>query len=436
MRRETFWIVAGCVLVLAGLLPAFSSGASPASAEKVIYSFTGGADGAQPLSDLILDSEGNLYGTTNLGGIIGGACGRFGCGTVFELKRSGSGWTADVLHSFLGGLDGTRPAAGLIFDGAGNLYGSTEFGGIGDRGTVFKLTPDSHRKWTESIIYSFPSDGSAGFSVQEHLTFDAQGNLYGATSEGGQNNKLCAANGCGAVFELTHQADGSWAETTIHAFTGAPDGGSPSSGLALDAGSFYGVTEYGGIGTCRYIYPGGDYAGGCGTAYRLTHNSDGSWTENVIYSFVGGGGRGKDASGGVLFDDKGHLLGTSLAGGDGFGTVFELEHIPGRGWQEDEVHIFYGAPDGAAPTGTMIADANGDLFGVTNTEGRRRGSSIVFRLQHSGNAWKEKILHTFSGTPDGGNPSAGLVSDSQGHLYGTTSAGGSNNLGAVYEITP
>ena len=434
MRRESFWIAAGCVLVLAGLLPAFSSDATPNSKEKVIYSFTGGADGAQPLSDLILDSEGNLYGTTNLGGTFGGACGGIGCGTVFELKRSGGGWTADVLHSFVGGLDGAGPEAGLIFDGTGSLYGTTEFGGIGDCGTVFRLTPDSHGKWTENVIYSFPSDGSAGLSPQADLMFDAQGNLYGTTSQGGYNGRC--ANQCGTVFELTPQANGSWAETTIHAFTGPPDGGNPSSGLVLDAGDFYGVTEYGGTGSCRYTYPSGSYAGGCGTVYRLTHNSDGGWTENVIYSFVGGGGRGKDASGGLLFDDKGHLLGTSLAGGDGLGTVFELEHVPGRGWQEDELHIFYGVPDGAAPTGTMIADANGDLFGVTNNEGRRRGNSIVFRLQHSGNGWKEKILHTFSGTPDGENPSAGLVSDSQGRLYGTTSAGGSNNFGAVYEITP
>jgi hypothetical protein len=125
MRREIFWIAAGCVLVLAGFLPVFSSGASPDSPEKVIYSFTGGADGGQPLSDLTLDSEGNLYGTTNLGGTSGAICDPFGCGTVFELKRTQDGWKEQVLYTFAGGYDGAYPVGGVIFDKAGNLYGTT-----------------------------------------------------------------------------------------------------------------------------------------------------------------------------------------------------------------------------------------------------------------------------------------------------------------------
>ena len=133
MRRKTFWIAAICILASAGILPIFS-GASPVSKEKVLYSFKGGADGEYPLSDLILYGDGNLYGTTSLGG-TGTACGSGGCGTVFELQHLRSDWKEQVLYSFRGGADAANPQAGVIFDAAGNLYGVARGGNNYDAGS-------------------------------------------------------------------------------------------------------------------------------------------------------------------------------------------------------------------------------------------------------------------------------------------------------------
>jgi hypothetical protein len=441
MRRKSFWIAASCVLAMAGLLPAFSSGASPASKEKVVYSFTGGPDGGNPLSDLTLDAEGNLFGTTSRGG-AGTACGSSGCGTVFELKRTKDGWKELVLYSFAGGSDGAIPQAGLIFDNFGNLYGTAAFGGYGD-GTVFKLTPNSHG-WTESTIYRFDASGSAGTYPAADLVFDSHGNLYGTTPEGGTGG--CDDNGCGALFELTPQSDGSWTETTVHVFTdNGGDGGTPSSGVVLDsAGNVYGTTKSGGTGSCRL----GNYTEGitigCGTLYRVTKGSGGTWTETVLYNFIRGGGFGIYPSGDLFFNSANHLLGVTLAGGDGFGTVFDLQDTKKHGWRQSTPHIFYGKRDGVRPRGRLVVDASGDLFGVTSRggDGTNNENGTLFEVKRSKNGWKERIVHSFAGSPDGANPSAGLVSDSQGHLYGTTQTGGSgtgcnqSGCGTVYEVTP
>jgi uncharacterized repeat protein (TIGR03803 family) len=424
MRQIRFEIAASCLAAMLLLLPITSSAREPTSKEKVIYSFQGGADGAGPMSDLTLDTAGNLYGTTSQGG-TGTAC-KTGCGTVFELKRTKGVWNEEVLYSFLWGKDGLAPEAGVIFDTVGNLYGTTQWGGSGNAGTVFKLIPNSHGGWTEAIIYSFSYTGSAGMFPAADLTFDPQGNLYGTTTQGG--DPQC---GCGAVFELTPQSNGTWTEATIHAFTGAPDGYLPISGIVLDsAGNLYGVTESGGIGSCGRVYS----IPGCGAFYRLTRNRDSTWTESVLYSFVRGGGLGVLPSGGVLFDQANHVFGVTRQGGDGFGTVFDLSDSLGNGWRQHVLHIAYGKPDGIAPVGRLVTDTNGNLFGVEQ--------SVVFELAHSQDGWIERILHTFVGPPDGGQPSAGLTFDSSGNLYGATQTGGTETptcrfgCGTVYEITP
>jgi uncharacterized repeat protein (TIGR03803 family) len=433
MRRNGFWIA---ILALLLLLPVLSFGSPPASKERVIYSFQGGADGANPQSDLILDSAGNLYGTASAGG--GTGCNTVGCGIVFELKRTEDGWQEQVLYRFAGGSDGSTPLAGLIFDAAGNLYGTTVTGGNSEypSGTVFKLAPDSKGGWTESIIYSFGSNGNAGFNPRSDLAFDAQGNLYGTTPDDALGRCSIFSYGCGAVFELTPLQNGTWKETIIHQFTGPPDGALPSSGLILDStGNLYGMTQYGGTGRCA-----NNAYKGCGTIYKLTPDSHGGRTETITYNFAFGGGFGIFPAGELILDEAGCLFALAQAGGDQYGTVFQLRDSQKFGWQQGVLHRFFGAPlDGQLPAGRLVRTTDGNLFGVASNGGANR-FGLVFELEHS-EGDKEQILHSFAGPPDGANPSAGLVRDSQGHLYGTTRYGGSatactGGCGTVYEVVP
>jgi uncharacterized repeat protein (TIGR03803 family) len=193
--------------------------------ERILHTFTGGADGAFPSGGSILDQAGNLYGVAGFGGA--GAN-----GTVFELSPSGSGWTETVLYSFLGPpSDGTDPVGGLIFDPSGNLYGTTSGGGSDDNdaGTVFMLTP-TNGSWTESLLYSFT--GSGGGGPYASLNMDASGALYGTTFNDG---------GAGSVFKLT-PANGGWTETNLYEFRDSTDGGHPISNVVFDAkGNLYGT---------------------------------------------------------------------------------------------------------------------------------------------------------------------------------------------------
>lgn len=217
--------------------------------ESVIHNFTGG-DGEAPESGVIFDSAGNLYGTTLLGGL-------YGNGTVFRLTRSGSNWVASTLYSFRGGTDGLQPVGGLVVDRSGNLYGTTT-GGTGTYGnaTVFELSP-SGGGWTFTLLYGW-GDRTGG--PEGNLAMDAAGNLYGAVSAHG-------AFGYGSVFKLTPSGSG-WTYTDLHDFTGylGSDGADPVGGPTLDAdGNVYGTTLYGGITAgfsgCAY---------GCGVVWKVT----------------------------------------------------------------------------------------------------------------------------------------------------------------------
>jgi hypothetical protein len=192
--------------------------------ENIIYSFeTSGPVGAAPYSGLILDQAGNLYGTASAAGE--------GYGTVYELTKSGSNWTANALYEFIGQSDGGTPMGGLVFDSRGDLFGTTCFDGNEYGGTAFELS-STGGSWTFNLLYSF-NDWPGPL---DSLTMDAAGNLYGTSNSGG-------AYGQGSVFKLTY-SEGVWNYTTLHDFTGGSDGGNPIGNVILDAsGNIYGTAS-------------------------------------------------------------------------------------------------------------------------------------------------------------------------------------------------
>ncbi len=278
---------------------------SPNGAETVLYSFGSGGDGQNPYAGLIFDTSGNLYGTTLNGGTYGG-------GTAFELSPNGAGgWTETVLYSFGNGNDGRNPYAGLIFDSAGNLYGTTSAGGTSGKGTAFELSPNaaSNGCCREILVYTFGT-GTDGASPYAGLVFDTSGNLYGTTANGGTYSG-------GTAFELSPSGGGGFTETGLYSFGNGTDGANPYAGLVLDSsGNLYGTTKNGGL-----------YAGG--TVFELLPNSasNGCCREKLVYHF-GNGSDGKNPLAGLIFSASGTLYGTTVNGGvHGGGAVFGI--MPG-----------------------------------------------------------------------------------------------------------
>jgi uncharacterized repeat protein (TIGR03803 family) len=258
--------------------------------ETVLYRFTGGSDGANPDGDLVFDQAGNIYGVTLKGGD--------GYGVVYELTRSGGGWTQSVLHTFEQGSGGTHPTAGVIFDKTGNLYGTAAFGGLG-YGVVFQLTP-SGSGWTENVLYTFTGGNDGGAPIGG-LIFDNSGNLYGSTFQNGVGSG-------GTAFELMFQS-GKWTFELLHSFAGT-SGCGPQASLAFDqAGSLYGTT------LC-------DGTNGQGSVFELTP-SNGTWTYTSLHDFAGSEGGFPFSN--VVFDANGNIYGTASEGGaDGVGVVFQI----------------------------------------------------------------------------------------------------------------
>jgi uncharacterized repeat protein (TIGR03803 family) len=265
----------------------------------VLYDFKGDPDADTP-SDVIFDQAGNLYGTTLYGGIENS-------GTVFWLAPSGGGYTESVIYSFAGSPDGAQPAA-VIFDAAGNLYGTTVYGGREGYGTVFELSP-SGSGWTEKVLYNF-QDGTDGEYPADGVIFDQSGNLYGATVEGG-------SGAGGTVYELS-PSNGSWTLSTLYSFTSLPNGCGPSGSLVMDAaGNLYGTT-----------YCAGTYE--FGSVFKLTPTPKPPWTYTSLHDFTGGSDGGNSTSN-VTFDASGNLYGTTVyggtlggCGGAGCGVVWEI----------------------------------------------------------------------------------------------------------------
>jgi uncharacterized repeat protein (TIGR03803 family) len=414
--------------------------------ETVLYSFTGGVDGAIPSAGVIRDSAGDLYGTAETGGTANE-------GVVYKLDTTDN---ETVLYSFPSTADGSGPSAGVIRDSAGNLYGTTAAGGAEGAGVVYKLAGNGH----ETLLYTFTGGADGGYP-EAGLVRDSAGNLYGTTANGGNSTGTCSYgfSGCGVVFKL----DASGNETVLYAFTGGADGSRPVASVIRDsAGNIYGTTQTGGTAgagvvfkvnaageeTVLYSFTGGSDGGfpyggvvqdssgnlygttnGGGTAgFGVVFKLDTAGNETVLYSFAGGADGGLPYSG-VIRDSAGNLYGTAQFGGTAYaGVVYKLD----TAGQESVLYSFTGGADGGQPYAGVIRDSAGNLYGTT-IGGGAAGAGVVYELDTVG---QETVLYSFTGGADGGQPYAGVIRDSAGNLYGTTNSGGKESSGVVFKLVP
>ena len=405
---------AALAMVIVFALMVATTQSAQAQTFQVIHNFTSGQDGASPFAGLTMDKAGNLYGTAARGGI--------GYGTIYELKRKGSGWVFNLLHSLNGASDGGYPTAGVIFGPDSALYGTTTLNTLGGHGTVLKLKPSPSAcvtamcPWVATVLYTFKGSADGEVPGYGDLIFDQAGNVYGTTQVGG-------SGGEGIVYMLTPSSNGPWTKTVLHDFTGYPDGAVPLGGMIFDnAGNLYSTTQYGG-------------SANSGTVFQLTYSSGSGWIENIIDNFQNGSDGGNPVAG-LISDQAGNLYGTTTnAGQSGGGTVFVLSPS-GGGWTYTALYSFTGVKGNeCGPWGTLTPDGAGNLYGTTRCDGANKAGS-VFKLTSSGGGWTSTSLHDFTGGSDGGNPYGNVVLDASGNLYGTASTGGSLGNGVVWEITP
>jgi len=385
--------------------------------ESVLYDFRGETGNmGSPVSALLLDSKGNFYGTALVGGVND-------VGAVFELSKGVDGvWTGKILHNFSPDTsDGFEPNSALIFDSKGNLYGTTADGGRHGGGTVFELIPQASGTWTEKTLYSFGVNPSDGFEPVGGVVSDANGNLFGVT-----------AGEKGTVFELMPGSGGTWTKKELFVFADeAADGAIPLASLVFDKnGNLYGTTSMGG-------------AQELGTVFELSPQPGGTWKETVLHNFGESIDDGTTPVAGVVFDHAGNLYGTTCGGGNicgigdhlDFGTVFELSPANGGAWEETILHKFsLSNRDGIAPQSGVVLDAKGNLYGVTGSGGVE-GYGLAYELvKPTTGSWTEEYLYSFFFLyQEGYDPTGGLIFDSSGNLYGTTSKGG-NGGGTFFEI--
>jgi uncharacterized repeat protein (TIGR03803 family) len=396
------------------------STASWASSYKILKTLYP-VDGVNPVGGLAFDAVGNLYGTASNGG------GPFGAdGSVFMLTPSPTEpWSERALYVFNpDGTEGLYPHWTPLLDNQGNVYGVTSEGGEHEGGTIFELSPSQQHYWNETNLYEFES--ANGWRPNQMLK-DAAGNFFLTTEQGGIYG---FDYDFGEAVEISPVEGGGYTEQVLHYFTTADnDGMSPRSNLVQDAaGNFYGTTKGGGL------YDKG-------TVFQLAQSKLGGWHEAVIYSFNGHDGWWPE--GALAIDDAGNIYGTTLYGGShvgndnpGIGNIFELSPSSDGTWTETVIHTFQpDSNDGSEPMGGVTVDSAGNLFGTT-FQGGASFLGTVFEFSPAGSGqWAGKILHNFSGA-DGAAPYCQLIFDNSGNLYGTTSLGGINNAGVVFEITP
>jgi uncharacterized repeat protein (TIGR03803 family) len=409
-RSRKVWSWSTSQAALAAIMGLLLVGAASASTTQVIYSFAGGNDGEYADTELVVDAAGNLYGTTVQGG-------KSASGTVFQLSPSGSGWTHTVLYNFTGGLDGGEPYKGVTLDAHGNLYGTAVTGGNGPCeggcGVTYMVT-NSGGRWTQTVIHNFT--GADGSGPGSPVVLDKAGNVYGTTPTGG-------ADGLGVVYQL-HNANGQWTLRIIHTFTGGADGATGSAGrVAFDAaGNLYGVATTGG-------------AHQAGVVYKLTPTPTGEWGQQTLYAFKDEPDSGFPY-GGLVADKKNNLYGTTYySGAHDVGTVYRLSLRNGT-WVETGLYSFRGGSDGSSPISTLAFDKAGNLYGSASEGGATCSCGTIFELSSVGGRAIYSTPHRFQGMPDGAFPYDGMVMDSAGNLYGATTHGGTNDDGAIYQLTP
>lgn len=362
--------------------------------KTVLYTFTGSTDGGQPQSRLVLDSAGNLYGTTFSGGL---ACpvSSLGCGTVFELSPNGAaGWNETVIHTFIGGTDGAYPTyAGLAIDSSGNLYGTTSRGGTGCStspsgcGVVFELSP-SAKSWTEKILYNFCSELNCtdGQFPGGALMRDISGNLYGSTWQG--------------VFELSPSPNGAWQEQIIYPLSMVD----PNAGLIMDAsGNIFGIGSSSSVGL---------------PVFELSPNGSGGWNGQVLYTFPSVQNY-YSVGGTPTFDKTGNIFGNidNLVNDDGY--VYKLTLEKSGKWRVSFLP-HYAEFYHQGSLGGVLLDQAGNVYGTAST--------FVYELLVSDDYQLEKL-----GSIDIGND---LVVGRAGDFFGTDTYGGSYRSGTVFEVIP
>jgi uncharacterized repeat protein (TIGR03803 family) len=445
-NSKPFAAVRKALALVALMLPLAAHAGTPTEIVLHTYADTFTNENGGPISGPVIDASGNLYGTTY--GV--GSC-SVGCGSVFKLNLLTDGrYFYQTLYNFRGGArDGENPYGAPILDSAGNIYGTTTTGGFA--GVVYKLSPLGNGKYKETVIHNFAEhDSNDGQQPYSTLAFDKAGSLYGTTNQGGGGfgGTFCL-NGCGTVFKLAPNADGTWTESVIHSFPGTAgntDGQNPHGGVVFDsAGNLWGTTQTGGnMEAClQFLDPTG-----CGIVFELTPQADGTWAETVFE--FSGESTGFNPWDGLVIDKADNLYGMVTNGGGGNGAVFKLTPKAGGGVTETIIHPFTVCgtvcTDGANPENGLTIDESGNLYGTTDLGGGGggpTGNGVVFKLTPNPNGtWTEKILHRFTGGADGAFPLDDRVAvDSAGDVFGTAFNGGQIGLcpagcGVVFAIKP
>jgi uncharacterized repeat protein (TIGR03803 family) len=384
---------------------------------RVLYSFQCNPSGCYPSGGLAFDAAGDLYGTTFGGGNANA--------TIFRLApTSGDRWTYSLLYT-LTISQGSALVAGVTLDRAGNLYGTADYGGTHDVGSVFELSPDpaTPEGWALQVLHSFLNSYDDGSGPWDRVLLDKAGNVYGTTRDGGAEG---AAGGI--VFELTPGSGGDWTENILYGFPANRDGCCSRAELIFDgAGNLYGTAAGDGGPPCY-----------CGVVFELRHTPT-AWKETVLHRFQGPDGSTPIT--GLVFDAKGNLYGTTQEGGaNGEGTIFKLTPTAGGRWTHTILYDFPQFQNGAGPVSTLAFDKAGNLYGTAagGIETCSGGCGVVYKLAPGSNGkWTYRVLHRFTDKNDGAEPNGAVIFDKTGkHLYGTAIFGGTYNQGVVYEITP